>query len=458
MEIKTLKVAVRDAFSAMESAAAGLEAVTDETLDTEINERQEAFEAAERDHKAAVETLERAERVAAARESLPTVPAEDSAPEGVVTSTAGANVRMGVAAEPDMYRSPDKAPRFSFFQDLWNSRKGDSGAQDRLARHQAHELEKRAVNNTDGAGGDFVPPAWLISDYVHLARAGRVTADATFKLPLPQGTDSINVPRITGGVTVAALQDGNNASNTDITSDAVTAPVVTIAGNADVQRSAMERSTAAGAGLDKILAKDLALAYATAVDTQVLSGSGSSGNARGILATTGINQVTFTTGSPTLALLYPKLADAVNRVHTGRFLAPTAIVMHPSRWAWFLSQVDSTGRPFIPAQAPFNPVGALSDVASEGIVGQLLGLPVIVDPSVPVNRGAGTDQDAIIVARFDDLYLYEDETPRVKVFEQALTDKLQIRVQLYNYLAFSAGRLPKSVSTVEGTGLKAPTF
>ena len=42
-------------------------------------------------------------------------------------------------------------------------------------------------------------------------------------LPLPAETNSINVPKLTSGASVAAQTDGNSVSNTDIVSTSVTA-------------------------------------------------------------------------------------------------------------------------------------------------------------------------------------------------------------------------------------------
>jgi hypothetical protein len=50
--------------------------------------------------------------------------------------------------------------------------------------------EKRAApNRVDGQGGYFVPPLWLIDEYIDLARFGRQTANLCRNSPLPTGTD-----------------------------------------------------------------------------------------------------------------------------------------------------------------------------------------------------------------------------------------------------------------------------
>jgi hypothetical protein len=132
--------------------------------------------------------------------------------------------------------------------------------------------------------------------------------------------------------------------------------------------------------------------------------------------------------------------------------------MHPRRWAWFLASVDSQNRPLVVPNAynPVNATGILSDVAAENIVGSIQGIPVLVDASVPTTLSS--TQDAIIVTRAEDLFLFEDNAPRVRVFEEVLSGTLQVRAQVYGYFGFTASRYAKASAKITGTGLAAPTF
>ncbi|MHB8233741.1 MAG: phage major capsid protein, partial [Solirubrobacteraceae bacterium] len=143
-------------------------------------------------------------------------------------------------------------------------------------------------------------------------------------------------------------------------------------------------------------------------------------------------------------------------------LPPSAIIMHPRRWAWLLASVDANERPLVlpNPNGPTNAAGYLENVAAEGRVGQVLGVPVLIDPSLPTNEGSGTNQDSIIVTRVEDLVLFEDyNTPiNVKVFEEPLSAELAIRLQCFGYSAFTAERYPKATALIQGTGLTTPTF
>jgi hypothetical protein len=140
-------------------------------------------------------------------------------------------------------------------------------------------------------------------------------------------------------------------------------------------------------------------------------------------------------------------------------MPPTAIVMHPRRWAYLLAATDSTGRPLVTPDAgnPMNNAATLGAVASEQVVGQMHGLPVITDPNMPTTLGTGTNEDVIHVLRASDLLLFESGI-RSRVLPEVGSGNLTVRLQVYGYLAFTAGRYPKSIVEVGGSGLVAPSF
>lgn len=399
---------------------------------------------------------------------------ERDAKAAEVAKRAGLGVK--VLSEPKTY---GRRSRHSFFSDIYKStRDGDVEAAQRLGRHveeeklevearfaraeeqlkaAGFEVEARDLTRVDGAGGGFVPPLYLVDEFTTLARAGRVFADRFNRRPLPPGTDSLNIPRITTGAAVAA-QTADNAAvqETDIAETTLSVPVRTTAGQQDVAIQLLDQSPIA---FDEIVFADLMADYAAKVDTQLINGSGASGQILGVLQVSGIEMVTYTDATPTVAEIYPKLADGVQRVGSNRFLPATAIFMHPRRWGWFLAALDSQNRPLVVPTAPNNPVNAVgtNDGGAEGPVGTLMGLPVYVDANIPTNLGAGVNEDIIIIARVEDFWLFESAM-RTRILPDVLSANLTVRLQVYAYAAATAGRYPKSTSTVGGTGLVPPTF
>lgn len=351
----------------------------------------------------------------------------------------------------------------SYLQDLMRvqlNMDGDGGAHERLRRHATDvetDPEYRDLTRTDGAGGYFVPPLWLMSQYIDLARAGRAYANLCNGEALPPGTDSINIPKVaTGTATGVQTADNGAVSETDLTDDFVTAPVRTIAGQQDIAIQLLDQSPIS---FDQVVFRDLVADYATKADLQVISGSGLSGQVTGVRSTSNIITITYTNATPTVAQLYSKIADAVQRVHTQRFMPPTAIVMHPRRWAYLLAASDSNGRPLVVPDAgnPQNAMATLGAVAAEQVVGQMHGLPVITDPNMPTTLGAGTNEDVVHILRASDLLLFESGI-RSRVLPDVGSGNLTVRLQVYGYLAFTAGRYPKSIVEIGGTGLVAPSF
>jgi HK97 family phage major capsid protein len=319
--------------------------------------------------------------------------------------------------------------------------------------------EQRDLNRTDGTGGYFVPPVWLMQEFIDLSRGGRITADLCNQMPLPTGTDSINIPKVASGTTTATQTADNAAvSETDLTDTSVQANVKTIAGQQDLAMQLLDQSPLA---FDQIVFADLTEDHAVKTDVQVINGSNASGQVRGILQIASVDTTAYTDGSPTVPELYPKLADSANVVASTRFRPVTAIIMHPRRWYWSLAAVDTASRPLVPimAQGPQNALMAALDgnpAAEGGPVGVSPFGPIYIDPNIPTNVGAGTE-DVIIETRPQELYLWESMI-RSRVLTEVGSGTLTIRLQLYNYVAFMPHRRPESTSIVSGTGLAAPTF
>ncbi len=352
--------------------------------------------------------------------------------------------------------------KVSYFRDLMQAQRGmdaTGDAGERLRRHAIDvqtDPEYRDLTRTDTAGGYFVPPAWLMSQFISLARAGRAYANVVTSQPLPPGTDSINIPKVSTG-TATAIQSSDNGSvqETDLADTSVQANVKTIAGQQDVAIQLLDQSPI---NFDQVIFQDLIADYATKLDLQVISGSNGSGQVQGVRGTSDIETVTATSGSDNVSLLYAKLADAVQRVHTLRFQAPTVIVMHPRRWAYFLAAIDENKRPLVVPSGPGqNSIATLSAVAAEQVVGNMHGLPVVTDPNMPTTLGTGTNEDVIHVLRASDLLLFESPI-RTRVLPEVGSGNLTTRLQVYGYLAFTAARYPKSVVEIGGTALAAPSF
>ena len=368
--------------------------------------------------------------------------------------TDATEARVSIKSEAMTYR---QGGSHSYFKDLALSQAPgvwDGEARARLARHATEvAVETRADNRTDGSGGEFVPPLWLVSSYVALARAGRVTADLASKYELPGGTDSINIPKISGGTTVTATTDNSAVSNTDMTTATVTAPVNTYAGQMVSSLALLEQSPI---NFDQVVFQDLIAAHAQQIGAAVIGGAGSGGAHEGILTNTAVNSITYTATTPTATGVYTAIAQAISNVAKTRFLPATAIVMNPQRWYWLASQTDTNGRPFVVPNggAPYNAAGVQDEAVAQGGVGTLAGVPVYLDPNI--GSTYSTSQDRVIVARFSDLALFEGPI-RSRVLFETDANTLGVRFQVYSYSAFTSRRYSGAISVCSGTGFAAPS-
>ena len=65
----------------------------------------------------------------------------------------------------------------------------------------------------------------------------------------------------------------------------------------------------------------------------------------------------------------------------------------------------------------------------------------------------------ILVVTAPELHSWEDaNAPLLIRAEDALVGNLTVRLVVYGYSAFTAGRYPASQANITGTGLAAPTF
>ena len=377
---------------------------------------------------------------------------------------------------------------------------GDDAPTARLSRHERRAYERfagegmrvfegaqggreqRFISRTDGQGGYFVPPLWLIDEYIPYLRAGRTFADLWRNFPLPSGTDSINIPRVTlGTATGPQPGDGAPVPGRDMTDSFVNARVATIAGQQDAAIQLLDQSPI---GFDEIIFGDLAADYNMQLSAQLMLGSGfpqiNGLFPTGVLGTAQntygfVTQATQTTAATqwagTATSFYAAQAQLLSQIARNRFLPPTGVISNPMCWYALSAATDTTNRPLVvPAMQGnnFNQVAGDDDgPRSEGPVGHILGLPWSVDPNLPYTfggtvapyistisngstaavpgSGGNPDYTPVIAAIWSDLYLWEGEI-RSRTLSEVLSGTLQVRFQLWAYVASMANRYQNSSS------------
>lgn len=382
--------------------------------------------------------------------SIPTTP---------VTSTGGAVVRR----EARTYHPGTDRGGGLFLRDIMRARiDGDFGAMQRLDRHMQEErveraaylagIEQRDVGTSAFAG--LTVPQYLTDLVAPKIRNKRPFADICRHLPLPPDGMTVNISRITTG-TAAAAQSAEAAAvqETDIDDTLLTINVRTVAGQQDVARQVVDRTS----GGDQVVIEDLIGAYHEELDRQILVADGTGGTHLGVKNTTSNVAVTYTDASPTAAELHPKMADLLQQVSTGTDDF-THFVMHTRRWWWLASQLGSTFPLVTVGGAGVQQVGNIGDPSYRPGGRDYLGAGVVLDRNIETTLGAGTE-DAIYGVNADECFLWEDPSAPLMIrAEQTAAGNLLVKFVVYGYSAFSAGRYPLATGDITGTGLIAPTF
>ena len=356
-----------------------------------------------------------------------------------------------VESEPRTYseRSSNSFIRDAFAAQFQN----DFAASERLARHMNEErVERRDVTSANFAG--LVVPQFLTNLAAPFARAGRPFLDAARKHALPDSGLTISISKVTTGSATAVQTEGAAVQETNIDDTKLDVSVVTVAGQQNVSRQAIERGT----NIDTLVMADLVSAYHTNLDSLFVTTSATS-------LTNVITQVvTYTDASPTVAELYPKIVDCVQRIQTNFFAGPNFVLMHPRRLAFILAAVDGQNRPLAVPVPNFNGQPAFASGNGAPVYGNsgytILGLPIITDANVITTNGAGANEDVIIVGNTQEAHLWEQGSgePLFLRFEQPKAAELDVTMIVYGYNAFTANRYPNAFALVGGTGLVTPTF
>lgn len=433
-KLKRAQAAVTAADERVQRALDAIEAADDTIADEELEALNREFDEAEVERTAAKAGLDREERIAAARASMP-------APVATGSITVGEEER---AYRPDTDTS--------WFKDILSSRQGDRDASERLYKNNAQvraALKAKGEVRANATGTGFLPPIYLGEEWAGQPHPGRPFANALPKFPLPAEGTAFTIPVVSGAASVSEHTDGGSVSDTAVTTTTVSHTLVAIAGQNEIDRVVLERSFP---GLDMVIFDDLRRLYDSELDKQLFVGTGSSGQHLGLDNVSGIEAVTYTDASPTgVKMLQQGIYPAISKVYENRFMAPSAIIMHPRRAAWLASQTDSTFPVFNQGGLNMFQVGQQDN----GLAGMIAGLPVIVDANVPTTKGASTNQDTIYVVRLEDLLLGEDGVQSA-TFEEVVSSTLAIRLQLWGYSLAALDRYPVGICAINGTGLAQP--
>jgi len=284
-----------------------------------------------------------------------------------------------------------------------------------------------------------VPPAFFQSEFEAAAHPLRATADVCRRLPFAAQTMQVNVPAFTSGSAVG-IDSTQNATLTegDPVDTLITGSVTTISAKITASRQLLDQSSP-DSRIDEIINADIGEAYGAQLDSSVLAGSGS-GQMTGLLNLAGTSSVA---AGSSVAGLVDGVATGAQTILQTRYRKPNVCIMHPRRYYSTLGNaIDLQGRPL---QLPTTNAAALGGTADDGVIGEWLGMKVILDVNVPTTSGNGS-QDYVILGHSPDWLLYESAL-RFNVYRGTLAASMSVEMVGFCYAAFVV-RYPTSICTV----------
>ncbi|CAB4142637.1 Phage major capsid protein, HK97 [uncultured Caudovirales phage] len=207
----------------------------------------------------------------------------------------------------------------------------------------------------------------------NLINTNRPALSVFSRAALPAAGLTVEYAQVSANTIAVGVQDPENEALSfgNLTIDSVSANVITYGGYTELSRQSIERSTVNY--LDTTLMA-LSIAYANAT------------NAAFVAKVQGLDYTgkVFDVSAGTSAALIAGLTDASTYIFKNSGLRPEAIVVGTTAYKFLLSVQGEDGRPVVLVNGNgFNNIGSAN---VPGLSGQIMGLPIIVDPAMTATK------------------------------------------------------------------------
>lgn len=253
---------------------------------------------------------------------------------------------------------------------------------------RARTEQRELVVGTPSAGGHLVATDLLSGSFIELLRNAMVINGLGTRY-LSGLVGNIAIPKQTGGGTMAWVTEGNAPSASDQTFAQVSMSPKTAAARTQISRKLLLQSSV---DIENFVRQDLATVVGLGIQAAAINGSGTSGQPRGILNTSGIGAVVG--GTNGAAPDWDHIVDLETEVSVANADVGTLGYLTNAKVRGALKKtfVDGPGtgiRVWQPGDTPLN------------------GYQAAVTNAVPGNitKGTGTNLSAIIFGNFADLII-----------------------------------------------------
>lgn len=351
-----------------------------------------------------------------------------------------------------------------------NVREGAKDLARQAMRENASSVVQREiaalVEGTQANGGFLVVPQYMQDLFAAVRRQGNALRRAgLLNIHQTEETNQILFPRASGALTVGLVAELAVKPTADNNYSQVTVGLYTMAGIASLSR---QLARSADPVIAQILARDLAMLLGNLEEQLIYSGTGTQ-QPRGIINTTGTTATTaMTAGSGSGAAgvitgqdVIDAMIDTAARIATAYYGPPTAAVMRPSRLAFLQKTKDTAGNYVLNRSGSFR-APAMSEAEDVGGTDSydVLGFPLIQSTNAPANLGGGANQDAIIMADWEEAHWFQRWDQQLDSSDIAsdgagnssfATNRILFRLE--QIAGFSAERYPAAFSVITGTGM-----
>lgn len=256
--------------------------------------------------------------------------------------------------------------------------------------------------------------AW-VSDVIQVLNAGRPSWSVLSSAALPADGNNVEYPvRVTNGTDVAEqAAEGDTLAYGSIEITSETAPIKTYGGYTNMSRQLVERSSVAyvDAAFRAMVAK-----YASATNAAAKAK---------LVAAAGFN--TASVASWAADAVIEALADSAVKVNEDTGKALEFILCSPDVFKDLAGIVDGSNRPLLAnTGATVNTLGSINPI---GLTGNILGLPIVVDPSFAAGN--------LYVGNRSALTTYESAGAPFRLTDSDITN-LTNSMSVYGYAAIGA--------------------
>ncbi|CAB4149697.1 Phage major capsid protein, HK97 [uncultured Caudovirales phage] len=242
--------------------------------------------------------------------------------------------------------------------------------------------DAKALARAASTSADTVALPGFLGLIDNLIDTNRPALSAFSRAALPAAGLTVEYAKVSANTITVGVQDPENEALAfgNLTIDSVSANVITYGGYTEMSKQTIVRSSVNY--LDTAL-RALSIAYANATNAALIS------TVQGLSYTGKV----FDVSAGTSAALIAGLTDASTYIFKNSGLRPEAIVCGTSAFKFLLSVQGEDGRPVVLVNgAGVNNIGAAN---VPGLSGQIMGLPIIVDPAMTATKAYVANSAAI---------------------------------------------------------------